>query len=126
MATLQRDETQEWKKKDVRYLSFVPGCDSNFDKCTVTMDQSNSDQLHTHRYVHTDTHIYTRTHTSMQAHLLTNTHADMYTHTLLLCISLRLACPGSLSSSLTNELEAAPPIAPPPFKSSFSSQLSLM
>lgn len=104
---------RRWKKKDVCYLNFVPGCDSNFDKCTVTMDQSNSDQLHTHRYVHTDTHTYTH---QCKHTLYTNTYADMYTYTLLLCISLRLACPGSLSSSLTNELEAAPPLSP---KSSF-------
>ena len=61
---------QKWKKKDVCYLNFVPGCDSNFDKCTVTMDQSNSDQLHTQicAYGHTQTHAHT--HTSMQAHPL--------------------------------------------------------
>ena len=115
---------QKWKKKDVCYLNFVPGCDSNFDKCTVTMDQSNSDQLHTQicAYGHTQTHAHT--HTRQCKHTLyTNTYADMYTYTLLLCISLRLACPGSLSSSLTNELEAAPPSSP---KTSFPSQLSLM
>lgn len=76
------------------------------------------------RYVHTDTHRHTHIHTRQCKHTLyTNTYADMYTYTRLLCISLRLACPGSLSSSLTNELEAAPPSSP---KSSFSSQLSLM
>ncbi len=68
--------------------------------------------------------IHTSTHKHIDASTPSiQTHADTYTYTLLLCISLRLACPGSLSSSLTNELEAAPPSSP---KSSFPSQLSLM
>lgn len=61
---------QKWKKKDVCYLNFVPGCDSNFDKCTVTMDQSNSDQLHTQICAYGYTQTHTHTHTSMQAHPL--------------------------------------------------------
>lgn len=62
--------------------------------------------------IHTSTHKHINASTPLQ----TRTHADTYTYTLLLCISLWLACPGSLSSSLTNELEAAPlpPLPSPP------------
>lgn len=111
---------QKRKKKDVCYLNFVPGCDSNFDKCTVTMDQSNSDQLHTHGYV-----IHTSIHTD---------DIDNSKHTNTRCRHLHVHTPSSsvsvcdwlvlvfLSSSLTNELEAAaPPSSPQPV-----SQLSLM
>ena len=65
--------SQKWKNVDVCYLNFVPGCDSYSDKCTVTKDQSNSDQLHTLRFVHTDTHINAST------PLQTQTDADVYT-----------------------------------------------
>lgn len=43
------------EEKDVCYLNFVPSCDSNFDKCTVTMEQSNSEPFNTPRYTHTRT-----------------------------------------------------------------------
>lgn len=71
---------QKWKQKDVCYLSFVPGCDSNFDKCTVTMDQSNSDQLHTHRHLHTHTHIDAHTHRCKHTSIQTHTRRHVYTH----------------------------------------------
>lgn len=80
---------QKRKKTDVCYLNFVPGCDSNFDKCTVTMDQSNSDQLHTHGYViHTSIRTDNIDNSKHTSYTNTKMQTRIHTYTLLLCISL--------------------------------------
>lgn len=117
-ATLCSLFSQRWKKKDVCYLNFVPGCDSNFDKCTVTRDQSNSDQLHTHRYVHTDTHTYINASTSLYTHMHTCIHTP--SSSVSVCDWLVLVpCPAAWPMSLK-----LLPLCP--LKWSLSSQLSLM
>lgn len=77
--------------KFVCYLNFVPGCDSNFDKCTVTMEQM-------------DTHI-----THLSASTAQDRHKQTCVHTPSSSVSVcdwlvLVPCP----TSLTNELEAAP------------------
>ena len=59
--------------------TLYPVVTVTLDKCTVTMDQSNSDQLHTHRYVQTDSHTQQCKHTSISTH--THTHTRRHTHT---------------------------------------------
>lgn len=55
------------------------------------------------------THAHTHTHNNASTSVNTHTCIHLYIHPPPLYLSLWLACPGSLSSSLTNELEAASP-----------------